>query len=317
MVFGVDFGASVTDAVALKHDVHGGAEGPAGSARSNGASGRRAAGNVLAECTLSRPGPASPALLDRVLADLIARLGSDPGEPAEVPVGVTGGRARQLPARHRGRALVQVDEPEAVLRGGLHLAGMRSGMVVSCGSGTAMVLGESDAEFRHVGGTPVGGGTIQAFGRLLFEGSDADTVADLALEGDAAAVDTTLADVLGGALGDLPASATAVSLGRIGAATGPLSEPPRPADLAAGLCTMVAQTIALIALNAALANGSPPLVFVGRVSRYQAITKMIAAVLRVYHYPHQPVFPTGAEKATAIGAALAAAATGYLTRAPR
>lgn len=306
MVLGVDFGASVTDAVAMSVDPR-----------------ATKSAKVLAEAALSRPGPASLGVLESVLGELRERLASR-GSPAPEPretciIGVTGGRARELPERHGALELIQVSEPEAVLRGGLHLAGLDEGMVVSCGSGTAVVLGESSGPGRHVTGTPVGGGTLHAFARLLFEGSDADAVAELALRGDAAAVDTTLADVLGGSLGELPADATAVSLGRIGSGTGPLEQRPRPVDLAAGLCTMVAQTVALIALNAALAHGSPRLVFVGRLAGYEYLAAMIAAVLRVYRYPHEAVFPTGGQKATAIGAALAAVAasearTGALRR---
>ncbi len=320
MVFGVDFGASVTDAVALGFGAETAsaassqraARRAGGRATNNGAGSLSGRPEVLAAAALSRPGPASVDVLENVLERLEAALGEPggAGAPRETQrtVGVTGGRARSLPARHGQLELVQVGEPEAVSRGALHLAGLPGGMAVSCGSGTVMVLGERNGPFRHVTGTPVGGGTLQAFGRLLFDGSDADTVAALASQGEAGAVDTTLADVLGGSLGELPASATAVSLGRLGAASGPLAELPAPADLAAGLCTMVAQTIALIALNAALANGSPPLVFVGRVARYPYIADMIAAVLRIYRYPHEAAFPAGGEKATAIGAAVAASA---------
>lgn len=325
MVFGVDFGASVTDAVALGFGAETASAATTMQAAQQAAqrAGGRATGNdagallgrpeVLAAAALSRPGPASVAVLESVLERLEASLGEPggAGTPREKQrtVGVTGGRARSLPARHGQLELVQVGEPEAVMRGALHLAGLPGGMAVSCGSGTVMVLGERNGPFKHVTGTPVGGGTLQAFGRLLFDGSDADEVAALALEGDAAGVDTTLADVLGGSLGELPASATAVSLGRLGAASGTLDELPAPADLAAGLCTMVAQTIALIALNAAFANGSPPLVFVGRVARYPYIADMIAAVLRIYRYPHEAAFPAGGEKATAIGAAVAASSS--------
>lgn len=280
MVVGVDFGLSVTDAVAITD------------------------GEVSAHAALSRPGPASLAVLDRALAALITRL--PPGSSLAGPVGITGGRSRELPERHQGLRLSQVGEPEALARGALALAGVGRALVVSCGTGTAMVAGDAAAgTFDHVTGTPVGGGTLQAFGRLLFDGRDADAVAAMAMAGDAGKVDTTLADVLGGSLGGLPASATAVSLGRLGALEGPLASRPAAADLAAGLCTMVAQTIAIIAVNAARAIGSPSVVFVGRLARYEMIASMIRAVFTVYRYPLPPLFPDGSEQATALGAALA------------
>ncbi len=272
MYAGIDFGLSVTDAVLL-----------------DGARPARHASRF-------RPGPASEALL----AALLGELGA--GELLQ-GIGVTGGRARELPATHQGVPVRQIDEPAALGRGGLALAGCERALVVSCGTGTAMVLADAvSGSYHHVAGTPVGGGTLSGLGSLLLGTSDAFEITDLALTGDASAVDTTLGDVLGGSLGHLPASATAVSFGRLATGNG---EPTR-ADLAASLTTMVAQTIGFIALGAARAHGVDRVVLVGRLAERPAIGNMIAAVLRVFQFPTAPTTPAGAGHATALGAALLA-----------
>ncbi|HZJ08523.1 MAG TPA: hypothetical protein VFD39_02400, partial [Trueperaceae bacterium] len=93
MVVGVDFGLSVTDAVAIEN------------------------GESVGHAALSEPGPASLSVLERALEALASTL--PVASSLAGPVGVTGGRSRELPASHAGLQLLQVAEPEAVARGGL------------------------------------------------------------------------------------------------------------------------------------------------------------------------------------------------------
>lgn len=273
MLIGIDFGLSVTDAVLVSD------------------------GRVRAHAALRRPGPASVAVLGRAVAAL-------PEDASSVGlIGVTGGRSLELPDCHGGARIVHVAEPSAVGRGGLALAGLERALVVSCGTGTAMIAAHAPAagpaRFSHLTGTAVGGGTLEGLGAHLLGVRNASEVAALALRGNAAAVDTTLSDVLAGGVGNLPADATAVNLGRLAE----LREPRRE-DLAAGLTTMVAQTIALIAINGARAHAFEEVVFIGRLAEHEAIRAVVRAVFAIYGVGNPPRFPAGAAYATAYGAAL-------------
>lgn len=271
-VVGVDFGLSVTDAVLVE------------------------GGAVVAHAALSRPGAASRAVLERALDALGAAAGAAPHA-----LGVTGGRSATLEAAHGAASLVHVPEPEAIGRGGLELAGATRALVVSCGTGTAMVAADAAADrFAHYSGTAVGGGTLEGLAAHLLGVRDAEAVMGLAARGDAAGVDTTLGEVLGGGVGALPAHATAVNLGRLADLAAPAAE-----DLAAGLVTMVAQTVALVAVNAARAAGLERTVVVGRLAGFAAVRRVIESVFALYGAP-APRFPPGGEHATALGAALAA-----------
>lgn len=273
MVLGIDFGLTVTDAIALVD------------------------GSVTAQAALDRPGPASEAVIDQALAAL------DCDDQRIAAVAVSGGRSRLLPDDHRGVPLIKVPEPTASAAGALALAGSDRALVVSCGTGTAMIDADRTAgSYTHVTGTPMGGGTLEGLGQLLLGLSNGADIAALAEQGSAAGVDTTLGDVLGGALGQLPPTATAVSFGRVTSLRGP----PQDEDVAAGLCVMVAQNIAFIALNAAKAVGAEQVVFVGRVARFPPISHMLKAVFAVYHFPTVPLIPEHGEIATALGAALVA-----------
>lgn len=268
-LLGVDFGLSVTDAVLVR------------------------CGKVERHAALLRPGPADPHVLGRALE----ALGVDRADVAALAV--TGGRSRELAGE---TGVVVVDEPTAVGRGALALAGVARALAVSCGTGTAMVLADAPAgAFRHVTGTPVGGGTLEGLGSALLGVRLASDVAEMAVRGDASRVDTTLGEVLGGGIGGLPPRATAVSLGRLAELGGRAAAE----DLAAGLTTMVAQTIALLALNAKRAQDLPHAVFVGRLAALPFVRDMIAAVFAVYG-EDPPLFPAGGDTAVALGAALAA-----------
>jgi len=271
MLLGIDFGSTVTDVITV------------------------AGGKTVSHVELTRPGPASLALLDKALG----AIGVAPADIAGIAV--TGGQSRSLPGQHRGVPLIKVDEPTATAMGALGLAGGGKALVVSCGTGTAIIAADAGAgSYVHVTGTPVGGGTLEGLGQLLIGVPDGAELANMAATGSASGVDTTLADVLGGSLGNLPPTATAVSFGRVRS----LSERPSRADTAAGLCVMVAQTIALIALNAAKASELERAVFVGRVAQLPVVSKMLTAVFAVYRFPNAPLLPAHGERATALGAAL-------------
>ena len=268
---GIDFGLTITDAVTLD--------------------GTALTGHVA----LARPGPAST----RVLRQALDALGI--AVDALAAVSVTGGRSRELPGTVDGVAVEIVDEPTAIGRGALALAGLDAALVVSCGTGTAMVRADARARaYAHVSGTPMGGGTLEGLGLRLLGVHEVTELDAMAARGDASAVDTTLGDVLGGGVGKLPPTATAVNLGRLAS----LDADPAPEDLAAGLVTMVAQAIGLLALNAARAEGLPAVVCVGRLAEMASVRSMIEAVFRVYGAP-PPSFPEGAAYAMAYGAALA------------
>lgn len=272
---GIDFGLTTTDALAWTDNA---SRHPA-SARTS----------------LLHAGPASEALLERLLRE----LGIDPATVASIAV--TGGRSRALPARWRDIPLLKVHEPEAIGRGGLSLAGVQRALVVSCGTGTAMVLADADQGiYRHVSGTAVGGGTLIGLAQALLSERDTDALAALAARGNASGVDTTLGEVLGGGVGNLPPEATAVNLGRLA----DLDNPPAPADLAAGLMTMVAQVIALIAINSARAHHLEQVVAIGRLPQWPLVQRTFDAVTDLYGAPHFLLHERGGE-ATALGAVLA------------
>jgi type II pantothenate kinase len=216
---------------------------------------------------------------------------------------VTGGRHRLLPPKIGNCTLISVGELQAIGRGGQAMAETcghdraQPLLVVSAGSGTA-VLAARGHEYTHVTGTAVGGGTLLGLGRLLLQSTDPRSIDELARRGDANGVDLSLADVVTGPIGTLPADATAVSFGRLARDNTAAGR----ADLAAALVNMVGQVIGLLAVNAARAQQIDHIVVTGHLTDMSSIRRILRLVGEYYRTPLD--LPKGAGYATALGALL-------------
>ncbi|MDY6872897.1 MAG: Fumble domain-containing protein [Chloroflexota bacterium] len=207
-----------------------------------------------------------------------------------ITIGVTGGRYRDLPDVVDGYPIRKVDEMLAVGMGGLALAGLESALVVSAGTGTAMVAARG-RDVHHVTGSAVGGGTLLGLAKLILGTDDAAEIDQLALAGDAAAVDIMLTEAVGGHVGRLPAEANAVNLGKLGHGDDFSRE-----NLAAGLVRLVAQVIAVIAINAAAAENLADIVLIGHLIDLESVRKEIGLVGafygQIFNIPDGPGFGT-------------------------
>ncbi|HLZ72837.1 MAG TPA: Fumble domain-containing protein [Dehalococcoidia bacterium] len=191
-------------------------------------------------------------------------------------IAVTGGRHQFLPDAINGTPLVKVGELQAIGRGGLLASGLDQALVVSLGTGTAMV-GARGEQVRHLGGTGVGGGTLLGLSRLLLGTADAATIDELARQGDPERIDLTVGDIVGGPVGMIPANATASHFGKAsGIVAGPWVGDEVQAGrehVAAALMNMVGQATVRLALLAANANGYPSLVLIGHLADLDGIRK--------------------------------------------
>lgn len=220
-------------------------------------------------------------------------------------IAVTGGHHRSLPDAISGCRVVKVGELDAIARGGqaqitrsVRRPNGRA-LVVSAGSGTAMVAAEGE-RYQHVTGTGVGGGTLLGLARLLIATVDPAQIDDLALAGDANAVDLALRDIVTGPIGSLPPDATAVNFGRVGRTDLAAAR----ADLAAALVTLVAQVIATLAVNAGRASAVETITVTGHLTDMQSVRVQMEHVGRFFGFPLDA--PGGAGHATALGALLQA-----------
>ncbi len=197
-------------------------------------------------------------------------------------IAVTGGRSHQLAGLCDGAPVTFVKEEQAIGCGGLSLIDGDAALVVSAGSGTAMVAARRDGDGKihaaHITGSAVGGGTLQGLGYLLTGTTDPFELDRLAREGSANKVDLTLIEAVGSRVGSLPEDANAVNFGQVARRPGEYSKE----DMAAGLVRLVAQVVTVIAVNAARAQKLDRVVFIGHLADLPSINRELNTTAGYY-----------------------------------
>jgi type II pantothenate kinase len=211
-------------------------------------------------------------------------------------IAVSGGGARSVEETLLGIPVAKVDEIKAIGVGGLALSGKKQALIVSMGTGTALVAAYKEGRrVVHIGGTGVGGGTLQGLSMRLLHTYNFENIEKMAAAGDASKVDLTVADIAGGPVGIVSGKATASNFGR-------LSTDANENDVAAAIFNMVSQVIGAIVAFAAKAYGlEKDVVLVGRLAGNNLITKSIGDVADMFHIRLH--IPENGRYCVAIGAA--------------
>ncbi len=189
----------------------------------------------------------------------------------------------------------KVDELTATAIGGLALSKLSHAVVVSAGTGTAIVLAKKKKAI-HLGGTGAGGGTLEGLGKLTVGTADIRKLEEFARTGRSQHVDLTVGDVCGGPIGIVPAEATASNFAKV------MYESRSQADVAAALFNLIGQTIGVSASLAAKGAGEKKIVFLGKTVQSQRIRQIIRDTAGIWKC--EAVFPNRGEVGTAIGALL-------------
>jgi type II pantothenate kinase len=115
-----------------------------------------------------------------------------------------------------GIPLSVTDEFNAMACGVRTETGTRDAVIVSMGTGTALVKLES-GKASHIGGSGIGGGTLVGLSSLMADVTDMDDIFSLAPGGDISKVDLQVGDILHGSFSFpvLPRHATAANFGKI------------------------------------------------------------------------------------------------------
>ena len=191
----------------------------------------------------------------------------------------------------------RVEEFQCIGRGGSFLSGLEDTLIVSMGTGTAIVHAMHGGAYEYIGGTGVGGGTLMGLSRLML---NADTVSELealADGGDLDKIDLKIKDLVqGDALSGLSRDLTASNFANI--ALGATKD-----DIALGIMNLVFETVGMVSIFAARSRGVKNIVLTGNVTTIpQCIEKY--AEFNNLGYGVNFVIPERSGFATAIGAAL-------------
>ncbi len=192
-----------------------------------------------------------------------------------------------------------VPEFSSVGLGGLYLSGLDEAIVVSMGTGTALIHAKRNGnkyDIKYLGGTGVGGGTLIGLSKQILGMDTIEHIEKLCEGGDLSKVDLRISDISNDKVyPGLNTDLTAANFGN-------LSDIANRSDIALGIVNMVAETIAMISIFAARGHGINDIVLTGNLTTLSPIREVFAALRNTFsvHF----TIPHNAQFSTVIGAAL-------------
>lgn len=184
--------------------------------------------------------------------------------------------------------------------GGLYLSGLEEAIVVSMGTGTALIHAARGGEpaVEYLGGTGVGGGTLVGLCRRLIGVDTVEHIEQLAEGGNLDNVDLRIKDISRNHLyHGINENLTAANFGKV-------SDLATPDDLALGVANMVAETVAMLSVFAARSFGLRDIVLTGNLTTIAPIRRVFEAMTASGSFGVRFLIPENSQFGTVIGAAL-------------
>ena len=198
-----------------------------------------------------------------------------------------------------GISCVRVPEFDCIGKGGLYLSGLNNAIVVSMGTGTAIVHAERGAGMHYLGGTGVGGGTLMGLSRLLVGAGDIGHISEFVEGGDLGNVDLRIKDMTAsGASPVMNADMTAANFGNV-------SDVATKSDIAKGISNLVYETVGMVSVFASRSVGVTDIVLTGNLTRLPSCIRKFEEFNHL-GYGVRFVVPELSEFSTAIGCAISA-----------
>jgi len=198
-----------------------------------------------------------------------------------------------------------VEETQAIGRGGLYLSGLSEAVVVSMGTGTSIVMAKNNGENIRLGGTGLGGGTLQGLAKMLLNVSGTDNITKLAEAGDLKNIDLKIGDITKkDIIPGMPDYLTASNFGKV-------SDLVTKSDIALGILNMVYETIGMMSIFAARQFELKDIVLTGNLTSVPQSVEIFDNLNKMFGVNFQ--IPEYANFGTVIGAALCAEEINIIT----
>lgn len=191
-----------------------------------------------------------------------------------------------------------VPEFSAVGLGGLYLSGLDEAIIVSMGTGTALVHAKRDGaktQINYLGGTGVGGGTLLGLTRKMTGIETVEHIEEICREGNLDNIDLRVKDI------SKNAKYTGVNEDLTAANFGKVSDLATNADIALGVANMVAETVAMMSVFAARGHGIRDVVIIGNLTNIEAVRSVFE---NLGSFGINFIIPENSSFGTVIGAAL-------------
>lgn len=208
---------------------------------------------------------------------------------------VTGVGSSYLNKSLYGLDCCHVSEFDCIGLGGLYLSGLSEAIVVSMGTGTAIVRAARGQKVEYLGGTGIGGGTLVGLSKKLTGVTDINSIVELASQGDISKVDLRVSDITRKDIPGMSSDLTAANFGN-------LSDLATNGDLALGLLNMIFESVAMLSIFAGRSKNVSGIVLTGNITTVPQAKPIFDELSKTFSTNF--IIPKNSEFATVIGAAL-------------
>ena len=191
-----------------------------------------------------------------------------------------------------------VPEFSAAALGGLYLSDLDEAIIVSMGTGTALVHAKKEGNstsINYLGGTGVGGGTLLGLTKKMTGLDTIEHIEAICEEGNLRNVDLRVGDI------SKNAKLTGVNENLTASNFGKLSDMASYGDIALGVANMVAETIAMMSIFAAKGRNINNVVLIGSLTSIKPVRNVFK---NLASFGINFIIPENASYGTVIGAAL-------------
>ncbi len=212
---------------------------------------------------------------------------------------MTGAGSHAIKSKIYNHECKTVSEFSSTGIGGLYLSGLDEAIVVSLGTGTAIIHAkrtEGGAITDYLGGTGVGGGTILGLSKKMLGVGSIENLEQLSENGDLGMVDLRIKDISkSGTFKGVNENLTASNFGN-------LSDLAANSDIARGILNMVSETVAMMSIFAARSFGLKNIVMTGNLTTVKTVRDTFADLAPTFGVNF--IVPEMSQYGTVIGAAL-------------
>lgn len=190
-----------------------------------------------------------------------------------------------------------IKEFRSIGLGGLYLSEFDRALVVSMGTGTALVYAEDGKEPEYLGGTGVGGGTLVGLSKQMLGMNNVEHIADIARDGDIRKIDLKICDITNQDI--IPGYSDVMTASNFGK----ISDIATKNDIALGLINMVFETIGMVSVFAARNFDIKNIVLTGNLTSVPQSAEVFANLNKMFGMNF--IIPKYSQFGPVIGAALA------------
>lgn len=188
--------------------------------------------------------------------------------------------------------IIKVAEFDAIAKGGLYLSGKEEAIIVSVGTGTALLEARKEG-IKHLGGTGLGAGTIYNICDRLLNISGFDEICKAAENGDITKIDLRIGDITDEDLPTLPKELTLSNFGKF-------EKDAAKEDIVAGIVNMAFEVIGMMVAFYIINSDIKEAVLIGNITALPGVKDILDKIENTHKVKFY--IPENAEFAVTLGA---------------